>query len=341
MSVLAEQLLLLGRGQALSAADCSATISALLDEHIPLESAKQWLLELNAVGLSVDEIYGAAQAMRARSIRVVHDCPLLLDVCGTGGDGLHTINISTAVAFVVAACGLPVAKHGNRAASSRCGSADVLEALGVDLRLTPAQAQAQLASGGVAFLFAQQYHPALQTLAPLRKAIGTRTIFNLLGPLINPAQPTHQLIGVADPALLLVMAQAARRLGVQAGAIVNSEQGLDEISGDSPTRVLSFRGDAFEEQMINPADYGIHTPLTALRGGDARENAAALLAILSGRAELQADVVALNAAVALWVAGQVDSIAAGVEQARSALASGRAMEHLARLQQLKGEARDG
>ena len=332
MSGAARQLAALIAGTSLTLAETEGTIGAMIAGDLRPEYAAAWLAALAAKGESIDEIVGAAQAMRARAIAVPHSCNIVLDVCGTGGDGLHTINISTAVAFVVAACGIPVAKHGNRASSSRCGSADVLEALGVLLDYSPQEASAQLERGGVAFLFAQQYHPAMRALAPLRKALGVRTIFNLLGPLTNPAKSTHQLIGVAQSRSLEVIAAAAAQLGVRSGAVVHAENGLDEVAGDVPTTMLRFRGEQIEREVIDPAVFGINASLESLRGGDALENAQALLDILNGEISPRADVVALNAAVALLIADCVPTIEAGLDRARTALGDGSANEQLTRLQ---------
>lgn len=332
MSTESTQLARLIARASLRSDETAQTIGAMMDGTLSAEYTGAWLAALAAKGEDVAEIIGAAQAMRERSLHVRHECKTLLDVCGTGGDGLHTINISTAVAFVVAACGVPVAKHGNRSSSSRCGSADVLEALGVSLDHSPDEARRQLEGGGVAFLFAQQYHPAMRVVAPLRKSLGVRTIFNLLGPLTNPARATHQLIGVAHSRSLEVVASAAAQLGVTAGAVVHSANGLDEIAGDALTIVVRFRGTALQHCTIDPAHYGIHAPLDALRGGDAAENAAALLAILEGERSPRADVVALNAAVALLIVDRVPSIEAGLFQVREVLTNGAARAQLARLQ---------
>ena len=332
MSDATRQLARLIARETLTIDETATTIGAIMDGDVRPEYAAAWLAALAAKGEEVSEIIGAANAMRARSLRVRHDCVVVLDVCGTGGDGLHTINISTAVAFVVAACGVPVAKHGNRAASSRCGSADVLEELGVRLDHSPEEAREQLQSGGVAFLFAQQYHPAMRAVAALRKTLGVRTIFNLLGPLTNPAKATHQLIGVAHSRSLEIVALAAAQLGVVAGGVVHAANGLDEIAGDALTTMVKFRGTELQHCTIDPGQYGINTSLEALRGGDAIDNAQALLDILDGEISPRADVVALNAAVALLIADRVPSIDAGLLQAREVLADGSARAQLARLQ---------
>ena len=319
-------------GRSLDAQRAETVISQLLDGEISPPRAAALLTALAAKGETVEEIVGAALAMRKRSLRVEHDRGTVLDVCGTGGDGARTINISTAVAFVVAACGVAVAKHGNRSSSSLCGSADVLEMLGVDIDRSPSEARESLDRGEVAFLFAQRYHPALKQLAPLRRDLGFRTIFNLLGPLTNPARATHQLIGVAHPQFLESIAAAAQAMGVRAGAVLHAVNGLDEVAGDAMTTVVRFNAGAVLHTTIDPSHFAIHASLEDLRGGSVEENAAALVAILDGERSPRADVVALNAALALDIAGVVDTLAAGLQRAREALADGSARAQLARLQ---------
>jgi anthranilate phosphoribosyltransferase len=311
-------------GEALEAAEMAATIGAIMDETLSPVRAAALLAALAAKGETVDEVVGAATAMRERSIRVEHGLPLVLDIVGTGGDGAHTINISTAAAFIVAGCGVPVAKHGNRAASSLCGSADVLEALGIVLERGPDFAARALRAHGIAFLFAQRYHPAMRAVAPIRRELGVRTVFNVLGPLTNPAGANRQLIGVARAEHVDLVAEALRALGAEAGAVIHGDDGLDEISGDAPTRVVQFDGDGVRRWMLDPARYGVHAPLAAIRGGDAATNAVALLAILDGERSPRADLVLLNAALALVVAGEAVDIDDGMARARTAVETGRA-----------------
>jgi len=270
----------------------------------------------------VEELVGAARAMRERSLHVEHGLPLLMDVCGTGGDAAGTINISTMVALVVAAAGVPVAKHGNRAASSTCGSADVLEAVGTRIDLTPAQAAEMLESCGFAFMFAPAYHPAMKNVAPLRRELGVRTIFNVLGPLTNPARATHQVVGVARERHLELVGDALRALGVQAGAVVHSD-GVDEIVGDRAAIVYEFNEEAARRWIFDPGDYGVRVPLAELKGGSKESCSRAFLSILDGEQSGRAKVVWLNAGFALHVAGKANDISAGMEQARTAIADGR------------------
>jgi anthranilate phosphoribosyltransferase len=311
-------------GNALEAAEMAATIGAIMDETLSPVRAAALLAALAAKGETVAEVVGAATAMRERSIHVEHGLPLVLDIVGTGGDGAHTINISTAAAFIVAGCGVPVAKHGNRAASSMCGSADVLEALGVVLDRGPDFASRALREHGIAFLFAQRYHPAMRAVAPIRRELGVRTVFNVLGPLTNPAGANRQLIGVARAEHVELVAEALQALGAQAGAVIHADDGLDEISGDAPTQVVQFDAAGARRWTLDPARYGVHAPLAAIRGGDAATNAVALLAILDGERSPRADLVLLNAALALVVAGEAVDIDDGMARARTAVETGRA-----------------
>jgi anthranilate phosphoribosyltransferase len=262
--------------------------------------------------------------MRERSVRVEHDLPLVIDVCGTGGDGAGTINISTAAAFVVAGCGVPVAKHGNRAASSACGSADVLEALGVKIDRAPEESARMLREHNIAFLFAQRHHPAMRAVAPIRRELGVRTVFNVLGPLTNPAGASRQVIGVASVRHFELVANALRGLGAVGGAVVHAENGLDEIAGDAPTHVFQFDRNGVRRWTLDPAKHGVHAPLETIRGGDAAFNAAALTAILDGEVSPRADLVCLNAALALVVASEAVDLDDGIARARASIASGRA-----------------
>lgn len=267
------------------------------------------------------EIASAARALRARMIAVVAP-PGAIDVCGTGGDGSGSLNVSTAVAIVVAACGVPAAKHGNRAASSRAGAADTLEALGLDLDLASEHAEATLADLGIAFLFAQKHHPALTRLAPIRRAIGRRTLLNLVGPLCNPARVTRQLIGIASPKLMPVYLDAVALLDFDDVMLVAGDDPLDELSVAGPSTVLRLNCAAYR---MSPEQAGLaRHPAVALRGGDARTNAAALRDMLLGGTSAYRDAVLLNAAAALIVAGQVDGAIEGVARAAEAIDGGAA-----------------
>ncbi len=311
-------------GNDLSASDTARAIGAIMDETLSAVQAAALLAALAAKGESVDEIVGAATAMRERSVRVEHDVPLVMDVCGTGGDGAQTLNISTAAALVLAGAGVAVAKHGNRAASSACGSADVLEALGVKLERAPDASARLLQTARITFLFAQFHHPAMRAVGPVRRELGVRTIFNLLGPLTNPAGARFQLVGVAAARHVELLAAALQALGGVAGAVVHADSGLDEIAGDGPTRIVQFDRGEVRRWTLVPADYGIHATLADLRGGDASANARALLAILGGERSPRADVVCLNAALAFVIAGTCADIADGLRRARAGIDSGAA-----------------
>lgn len=277
---------------------------------------------------SVDELVGAVTAMRSH-MRPVTAPADAIDLCGTGGDGLGTLNISTAVFFVVAAAGIPVAKHGNRSATSRSGTADVLEALGVKIGLEPDAAARVLQQAGLVFLFAQTHHPAMKHVGAVRKAIGRRTIFNLLGPLASPARVTRQLIGVFSSDWLEPYAQALHQLGSARARIVHGRDGLDEISISEPTQIATLENGTVTLSEITPEQAGlVRSPLAAIIGGDAVHNAAALRRLFEGEPGPYRDIVCLNAAAALMVAGAASDIKAGVEIAAEQLSSGAAREKL-------------
>jgi anthranilate phosphoribosyltransferase len=305
----------------LDAAQADAAFAMLLDGSIDDESARDFILTMSLRDESAVEIAAAIKAIRARMISVKAP-PNAIDVCGTGGDMSNSLNVSTAVAIVVAACGVPVAKHGNRAASSQAGGADTLEALGLDLERASATAEATLADLGIAFLFAQKHHPALARLAPIRKSIARRTIFNLTGPACNPAGVKRQLIGVARPDFLPVYAEALTRLGCEDAMLVAGDEPLDEVSVSGPSTVLRL---GQSPTRITPEDAGLpRHPLVALRGGSAKHNAAALRKLLLGENGAYRDAVLLNSAAALIVAGHVDGWKDGVEEAAEAIDRGLA-----------------
>jgi anthranilate phosphoribosyltransferase len=273
-------------------------------------------------------VTGAAKAMRAAMVRVPHRYSKLLDTCGTGGDGSGSLNLSTGAALLAAAAGVPVAKHGNRAATSRSGSADVLESLGVPLDVPAAEQGKVLDDAGIAFLFAQAHHPAMRHAMPTRRELGIRTLFNLLGPLSNPASVTHQLLGAPDDATRLILAEALLNLGVERAWVVRSVDGLDEVSPFAETKVTEVSGGKLREHVITPESFGFgRSPAGAIAGGEPAENARALEAILSGAAHPAADAVALNAAAALVVFHDMREGDAGA-QAREILKSGKAAQTL-------------
>ena len=308
----------------LSEAAARTAFSEIFDGSCSEAEITAFLVDLADRGETAIEIAAAATEMRARMIGV--EAPAnAIDVCGTGGDGSHSLNISTATSLVVAACDIPMAKHGNRAASSKSGAADTLEALGLDLAKAANKAEQNLREIGIAFFFAPNHHPALGPLAPIRKAIGRRTIFNLLGPLCNPARVKRQLIGVASPDLVETYAEAAAQLGYDKAMIVSGEEGLDELSISGPSKVATISDGAVTISRITPEDVGLtRHPAEAIKGGDPAYNAAALQALLRGEKSAYRDAVLLNSAAALMVAGEVDSWEAGVEEAGEALDKGLA-----------------
>lgn len=303
--------------------EAHAVFGAMLDGAGTDEEISTFLTALTERDETADEIAGAAMAMRERMIAIKAPANAI-DVCGTGGDGQHTLNVSTAVALVVAACGVPVAKHGNHAASSKAGGADTLEALGVKLDIAPEVAEVQLADLGICFLFAQNHHPALKRMAPIRKSIGKRTIFNLLGPLANPARVKRQLLGIARPDYVPVYAEAMNRLGTERAMIVSGEEGLDELSIAGVSRFASLGFDLGHD-IIAPEGVGLpRHPLSDIRGGDAAFNAAALRRLLEGEQGAYRDAVLLNAAAALIVAGEAEDGEEAVEEAAEAIDKGLA-----------------
>lgn len=304
-------------------AEAEALFGLMLDGEMADDAIAATLIELAERGETAQEVAGAVRAMRARMKRIAAP-EGAIDVCGTGGDGQHSVNVSTAVALVVAACGVPVAKHGNRAASSQAGGADTLEALGLNLARASDMADETLGDHGIAFLFAQAHHPALGRIAPIRRALGRRTIFNLLGPLANPAGVRRQLVGVASPALIALYREAMVLLDTEAALIVSGEEGLDELSiaGTSYMAPIGLYGIGAE---IRPEDAGLSShPLEALRGGDAAFNAEALRRMLLGEPGAYRDAVILNSAAALIVAGQVEDWLEGAEEAAEAIDKGMA-----------------
>lgn len=294
---------------------------------------------LRMKGESEDEITGFAKAIRARASKVVPAVKGLVDTCGTGGDIMHTFNISTTAAFVVAACGVPVAKHGNRAVSSKCGSADVLETLGVNIDLCPKSAAGSIEETGIGFLFAPAFHAAMKHAVKARKEIGIRTVFNLLGPLVNPAGAVFQLLGVYAPELTESLGQVLRRLGVSSALVVHGTGGLDEISTLGPTRITEVSSNRADTYEITPEMFNLTRAKEGeLLGGNRRENAELTLRILNGEPGPKQDIVLINAAAALYSAGQVKSIAEGIEPAREAILSGEAMRKLDLLKEYTGDA---
>lgn len=288
-----------------------------------------FLVALRMKGEAIDEITGFASIMQEKAQRV-HFFNDAVDIVGTGGDYLNTFNISTCSAFVVSAAGMPVAKHGNRSASSNCGSADVLEALGTNITLSPALAQKCLEDLGICFMFAPSYHLSMKYVAPVRKELGVRTIFNILGPLANPAKPQFQLLGVYDERLLVPMTKVLQGLGLKGVMTVHSKDGLDEISILDKTFVCELKDNVIKSYTIEPEQFGLKTaPLGSIQGGNALQNAEIIKAVLQGEKGAKRDVVLLNSSAALYTAKKANSIKEGISLAAMAIDSGKAYQKLA------------
>ncbi len=318
----------------LSAAEATQLFTAMMEGSVGQIRAASILTALALRDPTVDEIVGGARAMRTHALAVTAPANAI-DLCGTGGDNHGTLNISTAVSFVVAGCGVPVAKHGNRAMSSRTGAADVLESLGVALALKPGGAEACLAEAGLCFLFAQAHHPAMRHVGPVRKELGFRTIFNLLGPLSNPAGVKRQLLGVYQSTWAEPFARVLKQLGTEKAWVVHGADGLDEISIASNTHVAALEDGHIRSFNVTPEEAGLErAPLTAIKGGAAEDNAKAVGALLAGSKGAYRDIVLLNAAAALIVSDKATSLREGVGLAEGSIDSGvaaRSLENLVRI----------
>jgi anthranilate phosphoribosyltransferase len=317
----------------LSEAEAAACMDEIMGEGATPAQFGAFVVALRLKGESVDEIVGMARVMRARALHVEVSARPLLDTCGTGGDASGTFNVSTAAAFVAAACGAKVAKHGNRAMTSRSGSADLLEALGAEIALGPEDVARCIERTGVGFMFAQAFHPAMKFAAPLRRELGVRTVFNILGPLTNPAGANCQLLGVPNEAVAAKLAAALARLGTRHSLVVTAPGvggGLDEVSVCGPTTLFEVRGETVERRTVTPGELGLVTHAASeLAGGTAAENAATLRAVLAGEGPAAVhDFIAANAGAALYVCGLAASLQQGAEQARAAIASGDAAARL-------------
>ena len=336
-----EAIAALVRGDNLSRADAAAAMEEIMTGEATAAQVAAFLTALRLKGETVDEIAGLAEVMREKATRVHHDLAVV-DTCGTGGDGANTFNISTAAAFVVAGAGAIVAKHGNRAASSRCGSADVLEALGVNIALKPEQVAECLYEVGIGFMFAPLFHPSMKYAGPVRREIGIRTVFNILGPLTNPAFARRQVLGVPDPAIASKMAAALQLLGSQHALVVHSSDGLDELSLAAESYIYDVRGaeagqvaPAPTRQTVQPEALNLApAPVAALAGGDAEHNKEIILNVLVGKSGAQRDVVVLNAAAALVAADKAATLAEGVRLATESIDNGAARDRLHRLASL-------
>jgi anthranilate synthase/phosphoribosyltransferase len=321
-------------GDSLDEGEAERVMGVIMDGEATPSQVSALVVAMRMKGETVDEIVGFARAMRGRATPVRPTTARYIDTCGTGGDGLHTFNVSTTTAFVVTGAGVAVAKHGNRAVSSSAGSADVLEALGVDISLDPAAMARCVDECGVGFLFAQSLHASMRHAGPTRREIGIRTVFNILGPLTNPAGAKRQLLGVYDARLAPLMAEVAGRLGTERTLVVNGHPGMDEVSASGSTTIAEYDAvaRAVRTYTVTPEELGIaRTTLADIAGGDAITNAVLVRAVLEGERGARRDVVLMNAAAALRAAGEVDDLVAGVVRARDSIDSGRALDSLAGL----------
>lgn len=320
------------RGRDVTSDEACAAMHDIVEGRVKAAQVAGLLVGLAMKGERPAEIVGFARAMRERATQFTAPPGDCVDLCGTGGDNAGTFNISSAAALVVAACGVPVAKHGNRSVSSRCGSADVFEALGVTVTAAPATVESCLRDAGIAFLFAPTFHPSMRSVAEVRRDLGVRTAFNLLGPLTNPVKPRWQLVGVPRPELTELIARALGLLGCERAWVVHGADGLDEISTTGYTKISEARAGAVHTFYIHPSDVGIaKASPAALTGGDAATNARIVHEVLRGTAGPARDVVMLNAAAALFITGRADGLREGVRRAAEAIDSGaaaRVLEHM-------------
>lgn len=319
----------LANKQNLTYDEASQVMNEMMSGETTQVQIAAFLTALAMKGETIEEITGCAAAMRAKGVRLLHNVEAL-EIVGTGGDQSNSFNISTTSAIVIAAGGVPVAKHGNRAASSKSGAADCLEALGVNIMITPGQSTKLLESIGICFLFAQNYHASMKYVAPVRKELGIRTVFNLLGPLSNPAGATMELMGVYDESLVEPLSRVMTNLGVKRGMVVYGQDKLDEISMSAPTTVCEINNGHYRSYVIQPEDFGLkRCTKDELVGGTATENAEIAKGILSGRIQgAKRDAVCMNAGAALYIGGKADSIGEGIKLAQQLIDSGAAMKKL-------------
>lgn len=311
-------------GDHLAASDAEDAMGVVMRGEATPAQIAAWLVALRFKGETPDEIAGFARAMRAAMVQLDNVPEGTVDTCGTGGDGLSTFNISTAAALIVAACGIPVAKHGNRAVSSQSGSADVLGALGFDIDPGIETVTRALQQTGFAFMFAPRFHPAMKHAIGPRREIGIRTVFNILGPICNPANVAYQIVGVYDPAWLVPLAKVLGALGAKRVLIVSGPDGADELLPTGPSRVAEWDGTQVREYTIDPAELGLACiTLDQIKGTSADNNAGIIRGIAEGRKGPAAETALLNAGAAIWVGGRAESMKDGIELARAAVADGR------------------
>jgi anthranilate phosphoribosyltransferase len=332
-----EAIIALSNKQDLSYNEAKTVMDEIMNGEASQVQMSAFLTALSLKGETIDEITACAESMRAHCVRLLHEMDVL-EIVGTGGDRSNSFNISTTSALVISAGGVPVAKHGNRAASSKSGAADVLEALGVDITVSAEKSKELLEKIGICFLFAQNYHIAMKYVAPVRKELGIRTVFNILGPLANPAGASMQLMGVYEEALVEPLAKVMSNLGVANGMVVFGQDGLDEISLSSPTTICEVRNHSFKTYEIAPEQFGMERcQKEALVGGTPEVNAEITRAILNGEKDPRRDAVVLNSAAALYIANKVSSIKEGVVLAEKLIDSGKAREQLEKFIKLSNE----
>lgn len=314
--------------------EMQAVMEEIMSGSLDTEQIVSFLNALNNKGETIEEITAAATVMRKHSVKISSDKKVILDTCGTGGDKKGTFNVSTIAAFVVSGCGVGVAKHGNRSVSSSCGSADILEAVGVNINMPKETIEKCLDEIGITFLFAPNMHPAMKHAMPARKQIGKRTIFNIMGPLCNPAGATHQLIGVFDPSLTETLARVMANLGIKHALVVHGRDGLDEITTTTSSIISEFHNGMLNNYEITPEDFGFKkTGLEDLKGGSISDNVQIMLEVLNGKSDSKRNIVLLNAAAALYASDKAKSIKEGISLACESIDSGRALKKLALLKE--------
>ena len=318
-------------GNSLTMSEASAVMNEIMEGIATPAQFGAFVTALRCKGETVEEIAGLARTMRAKALRVSISEPVV-DTCGTGGDGRGTFNISTTAAFIAAACGVKIAKHGNRAISSQCGSADVLEALGVKIDLNPEQVQKCLETVGIGFMLAPVFHPAMKFAAAPRKEVGIRTVFNILGPLTNPAGARAQVLGVPEKSLTEKMATVLKMLDCQHALVVHGEDGLDEITITGKTFVSELKKGSIKNYEVTPEEFGLpRAKPDSLKGGTAKDNAELLRSILSGKKGAQRDIVLMNAAAALLAGDKVTTLGQGITLAEQAIDNGKALQKVEEL----------
>ena len=317
--------------------EAEAVMNEIMEGEASAVQMSSYLTALSMKGETVEEITASAAGMRAHCVRLLHDMDVL-EIVGTGGDGANSFNISTTSSLVISAAGIPVAKHGNRAASSKCGAADVLEALGVNITISPEKSRELLEKIGICFLFAQNYHIAMKYVAPVRKELGIRTIFNILGPLANPAGANMELMGVYDESLIEPLAHVLANLGVKRALVVYGTDGLDEISLSAPTKICEVKDGTFTSYEITPEQFGLtRCKKEDLVGGTPAENAQITHDILAGKPGQKRDAVLMNAGAAIYMAGKAETIQDGIDMARNMIDSGKAAAQLEKFVKLSNQ----